>query len=346
MRRPLNVAMLGCGRIGEVHGAAYATLQHEARVFYVSRDPGQARAYADRFGGAGIFETWEAAIRAPDIDLVDNCLPDHLHVEVTEASLAASKHVLVEKPMATSLEGADRLIRASRQAGKLLMVAENFRFMPHLERAKELIAEGALGEVFLIEVNHFERLHPRGWRTQVDGDAGGALIDVGHHFVDMAVQLGGPVEWVFAQFAQRTLQDFTGEDTAVVMLGYASGIVGHLSLSIGAPGAPPQPTFIVCGTKASLYFDWQSGLWTGAGRAWTPSTLVLAKEPEPPDSFDYWGAAIHAMVRGVVRGLRAGLTPPIPGEIGRHDLAVIVAAKQSARMREVVTVARDADGKR
>lgn len=337
------MAVLGCGRMGEVHGEAYATLPDEAAAYYVGREPAQARRYAERFGGAGVFASWEDAVRAPEVDLVDICLPDRLHGEVAAAALAAGKDVLVEKPMATSLAEADRLLRASRQAGKRLMVAENFRYLPHLERAKELIAGGALGEVFLVEVNHFERLHPRGWRTRAGEGAGGTLIDVGHHFVDMAVQLGGPVAWVFAQFAQRTLPDFSGEDTAVLSLGFAGGAIGQLALSIGAPGAPPQPTFIVCGTHASLYFDWQSGLWTGTGRAWSPSTLVLAKEPEPPDSFAYWGAAIHALVRGAVRDLRAGQTPPVPAEIGRHDLAVIFAAKESARARAVVAVAPDGE---
>ena len=343
MNRQLNVAVLGCGRMGEVHGEAYAGLPDESRVFYASRDPDRATGYANRFGGVGVFGEYQEAIQTPDIDLVDICLPDHLHAATAEAAFAAGKHVLVEKPMATSLADADRMIRAGERAGRTLTIAENFRFLPHLERAKELVAESALGEIFLIEVNHFESLHPRGWRTQTTDDAGGTLIDVGHHFVDMAVQLGGPVDWVFAQFAQRTLRDFTGEDTAVVMLGYASGVIGHLAVTIGAPGAPPQPTFIVCGTKASLYFDWQSGLWTGEGRAWSPSTLVLAKAPEPPDSFDYWGVAIHAMVRSVVSDLRAGLAPRITGDIGRHDLALILAARQSARTREVVAVAHSAD---
>ncbi len=338
MNRPLNVAVLGCGRMGEVHGEGYAAIHDEAHVFYASRDPDRARVYAQRFGGAGVFAGYDEAIHSPEIDLIDNCLPDYQHVEVSEAALAAGKHVLIEKPMATNLDGIERLIRASKQSRRLLLLAENFRFMPHLERAKEVMADGALGEIFLIEVNHFERLHPRGWRTEADPESGGTLIDVGHHFVDMAVQLGGPVDWVFAQFARRTLPEFTGEDTAVLMLGYTSGVIGQLSLSIGAPGAPPQPTFIVCGTHASLYFDWQSGLWTGEGRAWTPSMLVLAKKPEPPDSFDYWGAAIHAMVQGVVRDLRAGRAPRVTGEDARHDLAIILAARQSARTREVVTI--------
>ena len=195
--------------MGEIHGEAYAEMREEAHISFVSRDGSRAREYAARFGG-GTLDSYAEAIRSPDIDLIDNCLPDELHVTVTEAAFAAGKHVFVEKPMAMSLAGADRMLRASRRAGKHLIVAKNFRFMPHLERAKEFLAEGALGEPFLIEVNHFESLRPSGWRTASQGTAGGTLIDVGHHFVDMAVQLGGPIDWVFAQFAQKTLPDFTG----------------------------------------------------------------------------------------------------------------------------------------
>lgn len=342
MHTKLNIAVLGCGRMGEVHSEAYVTMPDEVCVFYVDSDREQAKHYVERFSGAGMFDSIDEALASPDIDAIDNCLPDHLHVAVTEASLRAGKHVLIEKPMAHTLEGANRMIQASRVSGKMLMLEENFRFLPHLNRAKEMIAEGVLGEIFLIEVHHFESLCPTpgSWRTQTTTQdrIGGMLIDVGHHFVDMAVQLGGMVEWVFAQFSQKTLLNAGGEDTAVLMLGYESGVIGQITLSIGAPGAPSKPTFIVCGTKASLYFDWQSGVWTGQGRAFEPVSLVMGKEPEPPDSFEYWGTAIHDCVRGFVRNIRADQPPQVPGEVGLHDLAIILAAHQSARTREVVSV--------
>ncbi len=328
--------------MGEVHGEAYATLRDEARVFYVDNDPEQAAAYAERFGGAGVFRSIKAAVMAREIDAVDICLPPQSHAAATEMAFGGGKHVLVEKPMATTLVDADRMIQAGRRAGKVLAVAENFRFMPHLNRARQMIADGALGDLFLIEVNLFESLRPL---STPQGQPGvGALMDVGHHFVDMAVQLGGPVAWVFAQFAQRTYSQrvpgYPGEDTAVIMLGYASGTIGQMTITIGAPGAPPRPTFIVCGTGASLFFDWQSGLWTGDGRAWTPATLVRGKAPEAPDSFEYWGETIHAGVRAFVHNLRAGLAPEVAGAIGRYDLEIILAAQQSARTLQRVAVER------
>ncbi len=334
----LNVCVLGCGRMGEVHSEAYTAMRDRVNVFYVSLDPADAQRYSERFGGAGVFDTLEQALASPEIEAVDNCLPSHLHATTTEAALAAGKHVLVEKPMALRLDDARRMIEASHKAGKVLMIAENFRFLPHLEQAKTLIADGALGEIFLVEVNHFEHLHPRGWRLDGEGEVGGALIDVGHHFVDMAVQLGGPVRWVFAQFSQKTIPDFGGEDTAILMMGFESGVIGQLSESIGAPGTPPQPTFIVCGTKASLYFDWQSGLWFGRGRAFERADLVMGKEPEPPDSFAYWGASIHRCVEAFVGDLEAGRPPRVSGEVGAHDLAVILAAHRSAKTGAKVDV--------
>lgn len=338
----MNIALLGCGRMGEVHGEAYAALAAGVRVFYVDADVHKASLYADRYGGAGTLPTWQAAVADTTIDAVDNCLPDFLHVEPTLAALHAGQHVLLEKPMAHTLADADRLLAASRHSGRYLMVAENFRFLPHLERAREIIGAGTLGDIFLIEVHHFESLQPRGWRTEArpEDGVGGVLIDVGHHFVDMAVQLGGPIAWVFAQFAQKTHPHFSGEDTAVLSFGYASGVIGQLTLSIGTPGAPPKPTFIVCGTRASLYFDWQSGLWMGEGRAFAPTRLILGKAPEAPDSFTYWGESIHAGVCAFVGALSRGTPVPVPAEAGRHVLAVVLAAHRSAQERQVVTVAQ------
>ncbi len=335
---PLRIAVLGYGRMGEVHSEGYVALGSQVALHYVDLDMDKALAYADRFGGSGAFERTEDAIASPAIDAVDICLPDDQHANVAVAALEMGKHVLVEKPMAHCLDDAERMIHASQQAGRVLMVAENFRFLPHVHAALDLIDFGALGEIFLIEVNHFESLQPRGWRIEREGIAG-TLSDVGHHFVDMAVQLGGPVRSVFARFSNATHPHMGGEDTAILMMDYVSGATGTLTLSIGAPGAPPKPTFIFCGTRASLYFDWQSGLWIGWGRAWEKPNLVLAKDPEPPDSFAYWGAAIHACVQDFVRSLREHRPSKVTGDDARHDLAVILAAHDSARSNTLVDVA-------
>jgi predicted dehydrogenase len=115
-----------------------------------------------------------------------------------------------------------------------------------------------------------------------------------------------------------------GEDTAVLVLEYVSGVTGTLTMSIG--------------TAASLYFDWQSGLWTGKGRAWEPAQPVMSKAPEPPDSFAYWGESIHACVCAFVRDVHAGREPAMPGDAGRHDLAIILAAHESARTGQMIPV--------
>src|SRR6266566_2758891 len=180
----MALVVLGCGWIARRHAAAARRLR--LPVIFASRDPGRARASVV-------------------------CTPHDRHLDDVLTALAAGRHVLVEKPLARTLEEADRMIDAAARAGRVLMTAENFRFMPAFRWVRRALDAGTLGDPR--EVHLVARAWRRhtGWRL-TPGAGGGALIDTGIHYVHALRWWGGEVRRVFALRPPQTIADMAGED--------------------------------------------------------------------------------------------------------------------------------------
>ena len=124
----MALVVLGCGWIARRHARAARRLR--LPVIFASRDVARARAYAREFGGVGAYGDYDNALRDPRARAAVVCTPHDRHLDDVLQALAAGRHVLVEKPLARTLDEADRMIDAAARAGRVLMTAENFRFMP------------------------------------------------------------------------------------------------------------------------------------------------------------------------------------------------------------------------
>jgi predicted dehydrogenase len=228
----VNVALVGAGRIAEVaHLPAWRTRRDARVTVVVDADAGRAESLAR---GAAIAEwttDYRAVIQRPDVDAVDICLPPHLHRPVTEDCLAAGKHVLLEKPLATTLPDARRLVAAARQSGRVLMIAENWPFSTAARRAQALLTEGVLGEVFLVKAHHEAGFYidrardARGWVQRLEEAGGGYLMDAGIHTISLARHLCGEFASVFAQASPATPPTALEEDVVLVAR-FRSGALG------------------------------------------------------------------------------------------------------------------------
>jgi predicted dehydrogenase len=311
-----GVVVLGCGWIALRHATAARRLG--LPLVFGSRDLGRARAYARRFGALEAYGTYEAALRDRRVAGAIICTPHDRHLADARLALAAGRHVLVEKPIARTLEEADAMIAAAAQAGRVLMVAEQFHFMPAFRRVKALLDGGALGE--LREVHLTARgLHRRqGWRLAAGSSGGGALIDGGIHYVHNLRWWGGPVRRVFALRPPQTVPSMEGEDAVCLLAELAGGAVGFLANSLAAPGLPKFQWSTVTGTRATCFVD-NRGRWLalrGGGRlrAWV----------HPRDTRGYWG-----MLTAFGEAMARGRADEMDGVAGRADLAVVLAAYRS-----------------
>jgi predicted dehydrogenase len=311
-----GLVILGCGWIALRHAAAARRLG--LPIIFASRDLERARAYARRFRAAAAYGSYEAALADPRAAGAVICTPHDRHLSDARLAFAAGKHVLVEKPIARTLEEADELIAAAEASRRVVMVAEQFHFMPAFRRLKALLDGGALGA--LREIQLVARgLHRRsGWRLQAEQTGGGALIDGGIHYVHALRWWGGGVRRVFALRPPQTLVGFGGEDAVSLLAELGEGGVGLLSNSLAAPGLPKFQWSTVTGSQATCFAD-NRGRWL-ALRGGRRSRLWLTR-----GDVRGYEAMLSAFAEATVRGK----TEEMDGAAGRADLAVVLAAYRS-----------------
>ena len=252
-RQPVTIAFIGCGKAAGIHGRCLRSLRGRARSYFASRDPRRAAEYAARFDGAGAFESYERALESPDVEAVFVTLPPALHLEWTLRALEAKKHVIVEKPAFATVGDFDRVGEASRRAGRLVYVAENYFYKPLLAEVRSALASGVVGEPRFVHLNAIKHQRTNDWRDETRLCPAGALFEGGVHWVDFAANLGltltevhgmkpGPAEGL--------------ERSMLVTLRYAEGAVGTLSYSWEVP-SPMRGLRVssIFGTAGTLTFE-------------------------------------------------------------------------------------------
>jgi len=325
MSKPLHVCMVGSGGIGEIHCKAYQALSDSFPVTLSFCDSDQDRAEAQRqlFNGVASYGRMEDAMAAEDVDILDICLPHHLHVEAMALAANSGKHVLLEKPMARSVKECDQIMESAASMQGLFMVAECWRFYPHIVKAVEAIEAGEIGEIFLIETASMDHFLPPTWRRNLESMGGGALLDRGVHFVDMLVSLGGPVQTVFSVQSDKGWEEMEGEDTSVLALRYQSGTMGTQIISWGIAHSFERPFFIVHGTKGSLV-DGQELKLLRQGEE--PRVLAPFMGEGWPDSY-----MILETLRHFLDCVTNGKEPAFTPEQARYDVEIVTAAYASGK---------------
>ena len=311
----MALVVLGCGWIARRHATAARRLR--LPVIFASRDVGRARAYAREFRGVGAYGDYAEALRDPRARAAVVCTPHDRHLDVVLGARAAGRHVLVEKPLARTLDEADRMIDAATRAGRVLMTAENFRFMPALRWVRRALDAGMLGEPREVQ------LIARGWRRHggwrlTPGAGGGALIDGGIHYVHALRWWGGEVRRVFALRPRQTLGDMAGEDAVDLLAECDGGVVGLLANSLGAPGRSRFQWSSVTGTRATCFVD-NRGRWA----------LVRGTEGFRLRLFRRDTRGHETMLRVFDDAMTSGRVSEMDGAEGRRDLAVVLAAYRS-----------------
>ena len=192
MAEPLRVAFLGCGFITRVHSRHLRAAGAGVVPSYASRDRGKADAYCREFGGAASYGGYLEAIADPGVDAVVVAVPPTFHLDLTLRALQAGKHVLVEKPAFLRMADYRAVLEARGQAGRIVLVGENDHYKPLAVRLRQLLAEGAIGElVFAHFVTIARRLKDADdWRNDESVAGGDAFFEEGIHWLHIAGSLG------------------------------------------------------------------------------------------------------------------------------------------------------------
>ncbi|GED24421.1 oxidoreductase [Brevibacillus agri] len=241
--RTHKIGIIGAGGIALAHLEA-AKREPRAEIVAiadVSRETAAEK--AEQYGIAHVFTDYEEMLSQAPIDAVIVCVPNYLHAQAAKQALAAGKHLLCEKPMAMNAQQAEDMIEAAKQAGKILMVAQNNRFRSQAQQVKAWLDEGRLGSIYHAKTGWVRRNGIPGWGswfTQKELAGGGPLIDIGVHMLDLTLWLldhPKPVSVLgqtYAQFGphKRGLSEwgrreengkFDVEDMAVAMITFENG---------------------------------------------------------------------------------------------------------------------------
>lgn len=270
------------------------------------------REEAVRLYGVRPYATIEQVLSDDDVHAVVVATPTQTHAPLALRCLEAGKHVVVEKPMCLTTREADELIEASRRKRRLLTVRHNRRWDADYLAVKDVIAQGLLGTVLVLDAAFNALIRPSGWRARADM-GGGELVDWGCHLVDQVLQLmPAAPRSVFAHIDSRGW-DVEVETYARLWLKFADGAIAEIEAS--NISWLPRPRWHVLGETGSLVYS--------QGR-FRLRTNLEDREFAPPASQDM------AFYAGVAEALKDGKEPPVKPEEVRRTIAVLEAAFVSA----------------
>ena len=374
---PLGVAAIGYAFMGKAHSNAWRNVASffdvpafEQKVL-VGRDATQVADAAAKYGWAESATDWRSVIERDDIHIVDICAPGWMHAEIAIAALAAGKHVLVEKPLANNLGEAEQMVAAAasaRERGVQSMIGFNYRRVPALALARELIAEGRLGTVRHVRAAYLQDWlsdaeSPMTWRLRKETAGSGALGDIASHAIDQVQYLTGQT----ALEASGTLKTFVSQrpgssgsasgledvtvDDAVWATFWLTGDMGaSIEASRVATGRKNSLQIEVYGTAGSLTFDLENLNELQFLDATQPIReqgfrRILVNETEHPYLEAWWpqGHIIgweHTFthqIRDFLTAIAAGEAPSPSFEDGLQVQRVLDAVEASANNKSTIT---------
>lgn len=329
-RRGLRVGLVGAGLIARrAHLPAFSVSSDAEVVAVASGRLASAQTAAEEFSIPRAYETWQELIDDPDIDAVDICALNSLHAPIAIAAAHAGKHVLVEKPMAVSVEEADAMVAAADRAGVVLMVAHNLRFVPVFEKLHELIGHGSLGPIQTAR-GVFMHAGPDEswgatsdwfWREETAG--GGALLDLGIHMIDLLRWvIGRPARQVSAMVSRLAKPTFA-EDNAIVLVRFEGDVLASIQASWTARPFPDNQVTIQCEEGRVIVGRSSTEpitVYRGTGDGVEKQTPEVAANSKHGDLFQHF-----------VKVVSEGTRPLIDGREGRDSLALALAAYESAK---------------
>lgn len=341
MGSQLNVAIVGAG-IGREHLAGYLELPKQFAVTHICDiDTARAQEVIDTAGAKAVSVESDFAniLSNETIDVVDICLPPHLHFDMSKAALEAGKHVVCEKPLVSSLADADRLAEIAATNDRILTPVFQYRYGPGFAKLKALMDSGLAGKPLLASVdtqwNRLPDYYANPWRGTWKGEQGGAVLGHAIHNHDLLCAVFGPIDQLHAFTATR-VNDIETEDCASISMKMKNGALATSSVTLGSHNDITRFRFCfenLTAESGNLPYQPSEGDWTfdarGANVTQAQIDAVLAEVPDAKPGF---AGFFEAMWDKIQNGGNNAVTL----EDGRRSLELVTAIYLSSRTQRII----------
>jgi len=339
--KQLKVAIVGAG-IGREHLVGYQCLPAQYAVTHIC-DIDEARAAEiiaeTEAADVAIEPDFQKIIANDAIDIVDICLPPHLHFTMSKAALEAGKHVVCEKPLVSALADADRLAEVAKAHNRLLTPVFQYRYGPGFAKLKALMDAGITGKPLLASVdtqwNRLPEYYANPWRGTWKGEQGGAVLGHAIHNHDLLCAVFGPISKVHAFTATR-VNDIEVEDCASVSLQMENGALATSSVTLGSHNDITRFRFCfenLTAESGTLPYQPSEGDWTfsarGADISQDQVDAILADVPEAYPGF-------HGFFEAMYDAIQNGGKNAVTMEDGRRSLELVTAIYLSSRTQKII----------
>ena len=341
---PLRFGIIGCGRIAPRHAQALADLNDSHRLRLTAAcDVIERRVqhFTETYGGTPYLD-YHDLLADPNVDVVSICVPSGLHSQIGQEAARAGKHVLVEKPIALTLEDADALIETCDRCGVTLGVVLQNRFNPPMRDLRALVDSGALGRLLLgsATVRWFrpQEYYEDGWHGTWAMD-GGALMNQSIHHIDALQWLMGDVASVFA-YTATLAHRMEAEDVGVAVLRFTSGALATIEGSTVTYPENLEGSVALFGEHGSVKVGGtalnRKIFWKVAGALEHEREMLMRETIDPPTVYGY---SHREQIIEMASAIREGRRPSTHGAEARRSLALVTAIYESARTGQEVMLA-------
>jgi predicted dehydrogenase len=341
---PIGVGIIGSQFIAEIHAESFKRVPNAALVAVASPTEGHVKKFAQKHRVPKWCTDYRELLQMKEVQVVLLCLPNDLHCRVTVDAARAGKHVICEKPLCMNLAEADEMIAACKKAGVKLMYAEELCFTPKYVRAKHLIDEGALGQVYLVKQSEKHNGPHSPWFWDVKRSGGGVLLDMGCHGIEFARWIMGRpnATSVYAQCGTYVHQNKTqGDDNAILIIEFENNAVALIEESWARLGGMDDRAEIY-GSKGVTYADLLHGsaleTYSEVGYGYAVEKASTTTGWTFTMYEENWNYGFPQEMQHFIDCVQHDNQPSVTGEDGRAVLEIILAAYASAGAGKKITL--------
>jgi UDP-N-acetyl-2-amino-2-deoxyglucuronate dehydrogenase len=332
----LNVAIIGTGAISAAHINAYLEFPERCKIVAVCDIfPDKAKQRVEEFKlEAEVYGDSNELLKRNDIDLVSVCTPPYTHAELSVALLHAGKHVIVEKPMASSLEECDAMNEAAKQSGKILSVVAQNRFTTPMMKLKQVLDTKLMGPIVHVQVDSYwwrgRCYYDLWWRGTWEKEGGGCTLNHAVHHIDMLQWMNGMPSEITAVMSNTSHDNAEVEDISIAIGRYANGALAQITSSVVHHGQEQQ--LIFQGKNARVSAPWKLTASRSKSNGFPEEDKDL--ETEIQKVYDELEDLVYEGHRGQVNDVLEAIERNRPvlvdGNQGKQTLELITAIYQSA----------------